>query len=144
MSTYEEDFYGWTQEQAAALRDRKWIALDLEHLAEEIESVGNEQRFAIESHLTNLLAHLLKYQYDPASAPRRGWRVTIRNARREIRKRALGGLRDYPAAYLPVAYREAREDAADGTDLPLATFPEACPWTVEEVLDEAFWPEPPV
>jgi len=141
MGIYETDFYAWTQEQAAALRDGKWDTLDRANLAEEIESLGRSERYAIESHLQNLLTHLLKWRYDPATEPRRGWRITIRNARLDIAKRALGHLQHYPAQYLATAYRHAREDAADATDLPLTTFPEACPWALAQVLDEDFWPE---
>jgi hypothetical protein len=50
-------------------------------------------------------------------------------------------LHGYPAERLATAYRHAREDAADETGLPLATFPEACPWPLAQVLDEDFWPE---
>ena len=138
---YDTDFYAWTQAQAAALRDGKWDTLDRANLAEEIESLGRSERYAIESHLQNLLTHLLKWRYDPATEPRRGWRITIRNARLDIAKRAVGSLQDYPAQYLVTAYRHACEDAADATDLPLATFPEVCPWPVAQVLDEHFWPE---
>jgi hypothetical protein len=138
---YDTDFYAWTQAQAAALRDHKWDTLDVENLAEEIESLGRSERFAIESHLQNLLTHLLKWRYDPATEPRRGWRITIRNARLDIAKRALGHLQTYPAQYLATAYRHAREDAADETDLPLTTFPETCPWSVAQVLAADFWPE---
>jgi hypothetical protein len=138
---YDIDFYAWTQAQAAALRDHKWDTLDVENLAEEIESLGRSERFAIESHLQNLLTHLLKWRYDPATEPRRGWRITIRNARLDIVKRALGHLQNYPAQYLATAYRHAREDAADETDLPLTTFPETCPWSVAQVLAADFWPE---
>ena len=62
---------------------------------------------------------------------------------REIAKR-LGdspSLRYHPAHYLDTAYRHAREDAPDATGLPLTTFPEVCPWVVEQVLDAAFLPE---
>ena len=141
MSDYDTDFYAWTQAQAAALRAKEWKTLDVEHLAEEIADVGNALRFTIESHLERLLLHLLKYRYDPAPDPRRLWRLTIRHARREIAKRAGGSLQEYPAQYLATAYRYAREDAADETDLPLTTFPEACPWSVEQVLSPNFWPE---
>ena len=140
MSDYDTDFYGWTQAQAAAIRAKDLARLDIEHLAEEIESLGRSERFAIESHLQNLLTHLLKWRYDPATEPRRGWRITIRNARLDIAKRAVGSLQDYPAQYLVTAYRHACEDAADATDLPLATFPEVCPWPVAQVLEEHFWP----
>jgi hypothetical protein len=110
---------------------------------EEIESLGRSERYAIESHLQNLLTHLLKWRCDPATAPRRGWRIAIRNARLDIAKRARGRLQDYPAQYLAMAYLHAREDAADETDLPLTTFPEACPWPVEQVLAPDFWPDTP-
>ena len=54
---YEEDIYAWSQHQARVLRGlagsglRLPDDLDLEHVAEEIEEVGNEQRFAAESNL---------------------------------------------------------------------------------------------
>ena len=141
MSDYDTDFYAWTQAQAAALRAKDWPALDVAHLAEEIADVGNALRFTIESHLERLLLHLLKYRYDPAQDPRRLWRLTIRHARREIAKRAGGSLQEYPAQYLATAYRYACEDAADETNLSLTTFPEACEWSVEQVLSPNFWPE---
>jgi hypothetical protein len=50
-------------------------------------------------------------------------------------------LQHHPAAYLPEAYRHARRRISLAMDRPLATFPETCPWTVDQVLDEDFWPE---
>jgi hypothetical protein len=143
MSDYDTDFYAWTQVQAAALRAKHLAALDIEHLAEEVEDLGRAVRKGIGSQLERLLLHLLKWRYDPATDPRRLWRVTIRHARREIadelaENRSLHG---YPAARLATAYQHAREDAADDTGLSLATFPETCPWTIEQVLDAGFWPE---
>ena len=140
---YDTDFYTWTQAQAAAIRAKDMAALDIEHLAEEIEDLGSNVQHAIESHLECLLLHLLKWRYDPAQEPRRGWRLTIRHARRELGKylRRNPGLQHHPAYYLAEAYREIREDAAIDTDLPLATFPEACPWPIEQVLASDFWPE---
>jgi hypothetical protein len=143
MSTpdYDTDFYAWTKTQAEALRAKDWAALDPAHLAEEVEDVGNSVRFAVESHTVRLLLHLLKLVYDPSVRPRRGWRVTVANAREEITKRATGTLQRHPAAYLPDAYRQARRHVALALDRPLADFPEACPWTVEQVMDADFWPE---
>jgi hypothetical protein len=140
---YDTDFYAWTQAQTTALRAKDVAALDLEHLAEEIADLGQSIENAIESHLERLLLHLLKYRYDPAQRPRRGWRLTIRHARRELARllRKNPGLQPHPARYLAEAYRHAREDAPDATDLAPATFPEACPWTVAQVLDADFWPE---
>jgi uncharacterized protein DUF29 len=141
--SYDADFYTWTQAQAAALRVKDVGALDLEHLAEEIEDLGQSIENAIESHLERLLLHLLKYRYDPVQRPRRGWRLTIRHARREIARliRKNPGLQHHPTHYLADAYRYAREDVPDASGLPLSTFPEVCPWSVEQVLAADFWPE---
>jgi hypothetical protein len=143
MSDYEHDFYGWTQGQAALLRAGQWTSVDVMNLAEEIEDLGLRDRDAIESQLVRLLLHLLKLTYDPATRPRRGWRVTVADARERLARKARGSLQDYPATYLSTAYRYARRKAALATGRPLAEFPEACPWRLAQVLDEDFWPEAP-
>jgi hypothetical protein len=142
MSTqYEDDFYAWTQEQADLLEHFKGDALDWIRLAEEIEDLGNEVRHAVESHLRNLLMHLLKWAYQPERQSG-SWRSSIRNARIEIEKRlarspSLG--HDFEAM-LAAEYIHARELAADETDLPLDRFPDKCPWPLEEVMRKDFWP----
>jgi hypothetical protein len=141
MSDYEHDFYGWTQGQAALLRAGQWTSIDVANLAEEIEDLGRRDRDAIESQLVRLLLHLLKLSYDPATRPRRGWRVTVADARERVARKARGSLQDYPADYLPTAYRYARRKAALATARPLADFPEACPWTIDQVREEDYWPE---
>jgi hypothetical protein len=141
-TSYETDLYAWTQAQAAALRAKAWETLDLANLAEEIESLGNEQTHAVESHLAILLLHLLKWCYQPGRRSR-SWRLSIRNARIEIRKRLRRSptLRaDLPTILLD-AYADARKLTMDNTGLPLATFPEACPWNLEQLQDEDFLPE---
>lgn len=141
QSLYDADFYTWTQTQAAALRAKDWPALDVDHLAEEIESLGRSDRDAIESQLVRLLLHLLKLRDDSATRPRRGWRMTVADAREQIARKATGGLQSHPAAYLPTAYRYARRKAALAMERPLTAFPTACPWPIAQVLDEDFFPE---
>jgi hypothetical protein len=139
---YDTDFYAWTQAQAAALRAKAAPALDWDHLAEEVESLGQAERHAVRSHLRTLLWHLLKWHYQPRRRSK-SWRVSIDNARDEID--------DYLATnpslvtalddLLVSAYGRARKVAARETGLPLTTFPEACPWPIAQVLEEDFWPE---
>ena len=85
---YEEDFYAWTRDQAAALRlmakDRWNGPLDLEHLAEEIEDVGSERRDAVRSQLRRIIEHFSKLEHSRARDPRGGWRDSILDARAEI------------------------------------------------------------
>src|SRR5918994_3724205 len=123
MSKYEDDFYAWTQEQAEYLRAGLWNAVDAIHVAEEIEDVGREQRHAMESHLTNLPMHLLKWRYQ-AGRRSRSWRVSIRNARIEIAKRQTTRLAYEVEMRFGDVYDNARNLAADEMGLPLETFPE--------------------
>ena len=142
IPSYDTDFYTWTQQQATALRAKDWPGLDVANLAEEIESLGNEQAHAVESHLVIVLTHLLKWRYQ-SERRSRGWRTSVRVGRQQIarRLRRNPGLRPDLPTFLTNAYDDARTRAMDETDLPLATFPEVCPWTLAQVLDEDFWPE---
>jgi len=142
MSNYDTDFGAWAQQQAAALRAKDWAALDLEHLAEEVDDLRKSERRAVRSQLRLILSHLLKWIYQPARRAE-SWRSTIANGRvlvqEDLEENAtLARELDALAAW---AYPRARRDAARETGLALATFPETCPWPVAEVLDEDYWPE---
>lgn len=72
---YDEDFYAWTQHQAALLRTEKWQDLDSTNLAEELESLGKRDLRELESRLEVLVMHLLKWCYQPERRERgRSWR----------------------------------------------------------------------
>lgn len=142
MSTlYETDFYAWTHEQSKLLREGRLREADLAHIIEEIESMGRTEKRELVSRLAVLLMHLLKWQYQPG---RRGgsWEATIVVQRRALHRH----LRDNPSlrAALPEALGDAYGDAVPAavaeTGLPRATFPDVCPWSFEQAVDEAFWP----
>ena len=82
-TTYETDFYQWTQQQAALLRQGQFSELDAAHLVDEIEDMGASNRHALGSYLEWVLLHLLKWQFQP---DRRGtsWRITVRKGRNSI------------------------------------------------------------
>jgi hypothetical protein len=140
---YEEDFYAWSQDQAARLRATKPRDIDWENLAEQIESVGGSQRREIRSRLIVLLKHLLKWRYQPEQRSN-SWKASIAGARREIGQEITESpsLRRYPAQVLSDQYELARLEASGETGLPESIFPETCPFTIEEVLDPDFYPEP--
>jgi hypothetical protein len=142
MSDYNTDFYAWTQAQAAALRAKDLAALDLEHLAEEVEGLGASDRRALRSQFVRLSQHLLKWQHRPDHRGESWWQ-SIAQARVEIELilEDSPSLRPFLPDALAWAYPRARRLAALETGLPLATFPEACPWPVDRVLDEDFFSE---
>lgn len=86
---YETDLALWAGEQARALRDSAnhgSNAVDWEHVADEIESLGASERRALGSHIAVVIEHLLKLQASPATEPRRLWRETVRRARKAIQR----------------------------------------------------------
>lgn len=147
---YDSDFYAWTERQAEALRRLARrnpelayeLALDFANLIEEVEDLGRATKRAIETRLELLLLHLAKWRWQPERRSR-SWRRTIEEQRRRIPRllRKNPGLKPKLPGMLPEAWEAAREDAADETELPLETFPEACPFTLEQVLDPDWWPE---
>ena len=80
MSDYDTDFYAWAQQQAQALRAKDWGALDLKHLAEEVEDLRKTERRGVRSQLRLILSHLLKWVYQPEKRTE-SWRSTIANGR---------------------------------------------------------------
>ena len=142
-SNYDTDFYEWTQHQAAALAAGHVSELDLANLAEEIESLGKRDRRGLGSRLEVVVMHLLKWLYQPEMRETdHSWENTILEQRGSIARI----LRDSPSLRREVPdmiaedYHRARRRAQYETGLPLETFPEMCPWTAEQVLDEDFWP----
>ncbi|EYU16770.1 DUF29 domain-containing protein [Photorhabdus noenieputensis] len=139
---YDSDFYGWTQEQASLLRSGDLSQLDTENLLEEIEAMGRSERRELRSRLEILLAHLLKWRYQ---ADRRGrsWELTIE----EQRDKAIDCLQESPSLknkldeHLEKAYIAARRLAEKETLINRNIFPETCPWTFEQIMDENFWPD---
>jgi hypothetical protein len=141
MTSYESDFYQWTQEQAVLLRTGALSELDVLYIAEEIESVGNSHRHAVESYLRNIIMHLLKWKHQ---SKRRGesWRLSIDTGRHQIAKHLdeSPSLRPRIPLMILKEYSLARRYAAHETKIPISIFPETCPFTPEQVLGE-YWPD---
>ncbi len=139
---YDSDFYGWTAKQVMLLRAGDFAAADLENIIEEVEDMGKSILRALGSRLEVLLMHLLKWQYQPE---RRGksWQKTIAEQRIRIGKllRDNPSLKSKLSQLLEESYADALQYAAVETGLSEETFPTACPWAFEQVMDKEFWPE---
>jgi hypothetical protein len=144
QSLYEHDFYGWTQKQAQLLREQKWHHLDLNNLIEEIESLGRQERQQLRNRLSILMAHLLKWEYQLTKRSR-SWLATIRVQRIDLEQllEDSQSLKPYLTEAIQKAYIKAVELAASETNLPLKRFPSECLYTLEQVLDNRFYPGEP-
>lgn len=142
LNLYDKDFVAWADEQSLLLEQRRYNELDLANLVEEVRDLGNKHRDALESQLTRLLMHLLKWQVQSEKRTK-SWQDTIRDARKQIarliRKHPVLGVHSEMA--LAECYMDARVDAADETDLPIGTFPLTCPYNLQtEILNSDFFP----
>lgn len=141
---YETDVVAWANEQARFIRAGQFDLLDLEHIAEEIEDVGKSEQRELASRIAVLLAHLLKWQYQP---DRRGasWRATIRTQRNLIEKRLnrTPSLRPMlsDVNWIEDMWADARQDASKETGIGFSIFPESCDWNIGDVLSPDFFPD---
>ncbi|MTW22085.1 DUF29 domain-containing protein [Allochromatium palmeri] len=141
MTRYEQDIVAWANEQAQLLRAGRFDQLDIAHLSEEIEDVGKSEQRELTNRMVLLLAHLLKWHYQPE---RRGasWEMTIRNQRKGIFRR----LKKTPSLKTDLSdadwwdgvWEDASAQAAQETGL--AVFPDTCPWRAEQVLETDWLP----
>ena len=141
---YEEDFYVWTEAQAALLRERRFEALDLANLIEEVEASGRSEKSKVQSTASVIVEHLLKLQHSPAQEPRNEWRASAREHRRRLRRDLTPRLRQILGAELPALYAEIGDDTAallrdHGEDAAADALPESCPYTVEQITGD-WWP----
>ncbi|MEC4893186.1 MAG: DUF29 domain-containing protein [Oscillatoria sp. PMC 1051.18] len=141
---YETDFYAWTQTQVKLLRSRNFSKLDLPNLIEEIVSLGKQQRQELRNRLSILLGHLLKWHYQPEKRSR-SWLATIRIQRLDIADLLLENpsLKPYLKEAIEKAYCKGVQLAICETNLPEKTFPPACPYSLNEILRDRFYPGEP-
>ncbi|MBK1841280.1 DUF29 domain-containing protein [Azospirillum sp. YIM B02556] len=144
---YDTDFLAWTEEQARLLREasreRINTPIDWENVAEEIESMGRSELRAVESALVRVIEHLLKLEHSPADEPRAAWKVSVL----EHRDRVARDLSASPSLRGRIdtadIYKSGRKIAALGLErdgMRLNDLPAACPYLLDKLLDEDWWP----
>ena len=139
---YETDVVAWANEQAALIRAGHFNQLDLVHIAEEIEDVGKSEQRELASRMAVLLAHLLKWQYQPEYPNKKSWGRTIKEQRSQI----VDCLDDTPSLRVLIqddtwskrVWRDAVLIAVAETGLD--AFPSQCPWVMADVLSEGWLP----
>ena len=141
---HDEDFYAWTREQAALLRARRYGALDLDHLIDAVEELGDMQREAVLSNARVVLEHLLKLAHSPAQDPRASWRATVREHRARLELGLTPRLRQALQDELPRVYAIARRNADGalrdhGEHASADALPAACPYTLDQITAD-WWP----
>jgi len=109
--------------------------VDFPNLKELLQSMARSDRREVASRLTVLLAHLLKWRYQPEQRST-SWRLTMLEQRQflEYEFGSSGTLRNHALEVLESAYRKGVRFAAVETGLPAESFPATCPVTLDELL----------
>jgi hypothetical protein len=145
------DFCGWLYDQASKLRHLRPETLDWENLAEELEDMGQSLKNSLTSHLARVFEHLLKLQYEPNPTSRADqehrWKVDLAVHRDEVNDILDGSrtLANQLCDFIAKAYPRGRRYA--GTAMVHVArwetlLPATCPWSVQEIRDENFFPSP--
>ena len=139
---YDKDFYAWILHNVALLRAGKLAKIDSEHVAEELESMGKSDKRELISRFAVLLAHLLKWKFQPERRST-SWKNTIKTQRFDVSEL----LEDSPSLkyeldkQIEYAYEKALLFAINETGLSQSTFPETCPFSLSQCLDRDFFPD---
>lgn len=140
-SLYERDFFAWTQQQAKLIKEKAFNKLDLLHLQEELHLMGASERRELSHRLEILLMHLLKWKYQP-SRQCKSWERTIKIQRLDLIDHLdqNPSLKAQTQEYIAKVYEKALIMAAEETGLEEKTFPGKCDWSIEEILNNNFFP----
>lgn len=131
---YLQDETAWLEAMAELVRRRDLAGLDLDHLREYLTDMASRDRREVKNRLVILLAHLLKWEFQPGNRSR-SWRTTVLTQRQELADLAgRGVLRAHAEAVLSEAYKNTVELAASETGSPSDSFPVDCPYTIAQVF----------
>lgn len=139
---YETDFYAWTIHNSKLLREGKLSEADIENIAEEIESMGKNDKRELISRLAVLIAHLLKWQMQPERRSN-SWKSTIIEQRDEI----LDLIEESPSLKYEIkekisrSYQKAVRRAATEMGIKESVFKTVCPFSLDEILNPDFLPD---
>ncbi len=139
---YEIDDSQWLETTIKLLKNRKFTALDLENLIEELEDLGKEKKNAVASLLEQVIRHLLLLQYWTSESEYNAvhWQEEIYTFRVQLRRRLTTNLRNYLDSELNSIYQDALGFVKIKTQ-KIVSFPLECPYSLDELLDIEWLPD---
>ncbi|GFE71466.1 DUF29 domain-containing protein [Chroococcus sp. FPU101] len=141
---YEQDYYLWLKTTIQKIRLQQFSAVDWENLLLELESMGRSEKRTLEGLLIRLFEHLLKLAHWTTEKDynESHWKAKICNFRKQIKKelKASPSLKAYLLEIFQESYQDAKEIISERSNLPLETFPIEPIATVEQILDENWYP----
>lgn len=134
---YEEDETAWLEEMSRLVAARQFGELDIDHLSEFLSDMARLDKREVLSRLTTLLTHVLKWEHQPSHRSQ-SWAATIASQRNELNDLLESKtLMHHAGEVLGKAYTRAIKQAVLETTLAKETFPDDCPYSLDELLQDA-------
>jgi len=140
-TTYEKDLAAWAREQAALLIAGRFDEVDIAHVADEVLDIAKAEEHALERAVEAFLVKVLQWMYKPMLRCE-AWRQDIVYLR-EVVERCFD---DSPSLRACLEDPEFVEHmwmcsvAAVIADTGRDDLPQACPWSMADVLQPDWLP----
>ncbi len=133
---YDTDFCLWIDHNVSLLRQGNLQDIDVENIAEELDSMSRSDKRELLSRLTVLIMHLLKWEYQ-VDKRSKSWTSTIKVQRLGIKKliKNSPSLKYNIEAVVIEAFDDAKYLFEDETEIDKNTLPITCPYTFEELMN---------
>jgi hypothetical protein len=137
---YDRDILAWSEHQAELLRrlgrGEKVNDIDWQHVIEEIEDVGQSEFRSVKSQIVNIMVHVLKLYLWHGSTAVQHWQDEIGNFQDQAKDRLTAAMRDKIVIAELYARSLRRILIANEGGPPLPEWPAACPFTLDDLIDE--------
>ncbi len=140
---YEIDDYLWLQETLKLLKNNDFNNLDLENLIEALEELGKNSFNKVRSLLRQIIVHLLLLEYwqEEYEINYRHWMGEIIAFRDDLNNNLTTTLNNKLNQELESVYNVAKRLVIQKTGLDKKQFPDRCPYSLEQLLDDSWYPE---
>ncbi len=138
---YQLDYLAWYETTLEQVKNNQLNDLDLDSLSEVLENLVRDIKKSGESYLKQIIIHLLLIEYwESERVNHRHWAAEIDNFRSELELDLTTNLQKYFSREIERIYQKAVKNVCLKTGFQKKTFPNQCPYTLEQLLDEDWFP----
>ncbi|BAZ80435.1 MAG: DUF29 domain-containing protein [Sphaerospermopsis kisseleviana] len=141
-SLYEIEYDQWLEQTIKFLKQNQWEKLDKDHLIEELEELSRREKKTLERFLEQIIRHLLLLQYwhNEYDYNANHWQAEILSFRTQINEDLTKNFKNHLQENQSIIYEKALKYVRQKTGYNIS-FPESCPYTLEQLLDINWLPK---
>ncbi len=133
---YNQDYLAWYETTLEQIKQKNVTDLDLDSLKEVLENLVRDIKRSGESYLKQIILHLLLIEYwDSEKINHRHWAAEITNFRDELETDMTANLRKHLDQEKENIYQKSIKYVAIKTGLNKKIFPNECPYSLQQLLD---------